>query len=80
MGNGNNQYTIRRMVQTAKDGMGALMMSMPSLPTTRGQRRLLRKHGSPKAFARGCIAALGEISVDEATAAILKYRYEWDAA
>lgn len=80
MGNGNNQYTLRRALEQSRTNMGDLMRRMPSLPKTKGQRRLLRKHGSPKAFARGCIAALGEISVEEATVAILKYRDEWELA
>lgn len=78
MGNGENQFTLRRKVEQARESM--LTMDMPYKATTKGQRRLLRKHGSPRAFARSCTEALGDISIDEATAAILKYKEEWEAA
>lgn len=37
-------------------------------------------HGTPIQFARACYRAIGEISVDEAQAAIAKYEREWSAA
>lgn len=80
MGNGENQYTLRRKVEQARVNMLATTTDLPYRATTKGQRRLLRKHGSPRAFARSCTEALGDISIDEATAAILKYKTEWEAA
>lgn len=80
MGNGNNQYTLKRMVEQARSTMLNTTTDLPYRATTKGQRRLLRKHGSPRAFARGVTEAIGEISVDEAEAAILKYKTEWEAA
>ncbi|MFK3845326.1 hypothetical protein [Stenotrophomonas sp. NPDC078853] len=47
---------------------------------TAGQRRLKAAHGDPEAFANAVWRAVGEISVDEANAAINKYRAEWEAA
>lgn len=47
---------------------------------TRGQRSLKQAHGTPDAFANAVWRAVGEISVDEANAAINKYRAEWEAA
>lgn len=47
---------------------------------TEAQRVLMAKHGSPFDFAKACAAAVGEISVDEAEAAIEKYLKEWKEA
>ena len=45
------------------------------------QEELAAKHGTPKEFAAAVWRALGEISIDEALAAIAKYEQEWaDAA
>ncbi len=44
------------------------------------QKELLKKHGSPSAFAKAVYAALGEISINEANVAILKYQREWEVA
>ena len=41
------------------------------------QQELARKHGTPAEFAKAVWAALGEISVTEAVAAIEKYEREW---
>jgi len=45
------------------------------------QLRLKIKHGSPAEFARACYECVpGDISMDEARAAIEKYNSEWEAA
>lgn len=41
---------------------------------------LAAKHGTPKEFAKACLAALGEISYEEAQAAISDYEEEWARA
>jgi hypothetical protein len=38
------------------------------------------RHGTPEKFAISVYRALGEISIDEANAAIAKYKRIWDAA
>ena len=45
---------------------------------TRAEKQ--RAHGTPQEFRRAVIAAIGEISVDEANAAIDRYEREWEAA
>ena len=46
-----------------------------------GQRRLQKKHGTPAEFAQAVYRCVpGDISMDEAKAAIAKYQREWDAA
>ncbi len=47
---------------------------------TPGQKALARKHGTPRQFASAVINAVGEISIDEAEAAIAQYLAEWRAA
>lgn len=44
------------------------------------QSDLRRAHGTPKEFAAAVYRAVGEISLDEAEAAISKYQREWDEA
>lgn len=44
------------------------------------QKRLAERSGTPAQFARAVWNALGEISVDEAEAAIHAYRREWKNA
>lgn len=61
--------------------MDALVNRMPYMPKTDGQRRLFRRWGTPKQFARGVVSAsLGVLSVEEAKSMILKYRDEWNSA
>ncbi len=43
-------------------------------------KELYEKHGTPAEFARAVYAAIGEISVAEAEAAIAKYEQEWTEA
>lgn len=47
---------------------------------TKAQRTLKRLHGDPDAFTDAVINAIGEISKDEALAAIREYRQRWNAA
>lgn len=50
------------------------------VPLTEAQDRLARAHGLPGEFARACYNALGEVSLDEARAAIRKYAAEFSEA
>ncbi|HVX56949.1 MAG TPA: hypothetical protein VHA37_04405 [Candidatus Saccharimonadales bacterium] len=48
---------------------------------SRKQKRLVKKHGTPAQFARACYECVpGDISMDEARAAVEKYNREWGAA
>lgn len=47
---------------------------------TLAQAKLKRLHGTPEAFEAAIWTACGEISVDEARAAIEKYKREWKIA
>lgn len=49
-------------------------------PVTDAQRRLLRKHGTPKQFAEAVFNALGEVSLAEARTAVEAYCKEWSEA
>lgn len=71
---------IVRAIESAKDDHADIVASMPDKAKTPGQRRLMRKHGTPKVFAAGVVDCIGEISVLEANLAIRKYRDEWNAA
>ena len=73
---------LKETVQMAQSRptIHSLADGMPSKARTPGQRKLQRKHGSPKSFAKACIRALGEISLAEAEAAINKYHEEWAVA
>lgn len=45
------------------------------------QRQLKKKHGTPAEFAAACYRSVpGDISMDEADAAIRKYSAEWREA
>jgi hypothetical protein len=45
---------------------------------SRRQKALAKKHGSPAEFAKACYECVpGDISMDEARAAIEKYNQEW---
>lgn len=71
---------IREDIRATRDDHADVIASMPSKATTAGQRALQKKHGTPRAFARAVVNAIGEISVLEANLAIRKYRDEWQAA
>ena len=70
---------IRNAIQHAKYDHADVIASMPSKAETAGQKKLQKKHGTPKAFAEGVVSCIGEISVLEANLAIRKYRDEWNA-
>lgn len=71
---------IRQAIQETRADHADVIASMPNEATTAGQRALKKKHGTPRAFARAVVNAIGEISVLEANVAIRKYRDEWEAA
>jgi hypothetical protein len=51
------------------------------IPMTRKQKALAKKHGTPAEFAQACYACVpGDISIDEASAAVAKYNREWAEA
>lgn len=63
------------------DSMVALhryALKQPNETKSKKQQRLKKKHGTPKEFALACYECVGEISVDEAHDAIIKYTKEWN--
>lgn len=59
----------------------AVRKVMASAALSRKQKRLAKKHGTPAEFARACYGCVpGDISMDEARAAVEKYNREWEAA
>ena len=74
------QQIIWQMIRDVQDDNSDVINIMPNEAKTKEQRRLKRLHGTPRAFARACIAAIGEISVLEAHTAITEYHDEWKAA
>ena len=71
---------IREAIHQTRDDHADVIAMMPDKATTAGQRALQKKHGTPRAFARAVVNAIGEISILEAQLAIRKYRDEWQAA
>ena len=71
---------VRAQIAAARDDFSDVIAAMPNRATNGQQRSLQRKHGTPRAFARAVVNAIGEISVLEAGIAIRKYRDEWEAA
>ena len=71
---------IRQAIQETRNDHADVIAMMPNEATTAGQRALKKKHGTPRAFARAVVNAIGEISVLEANVAIRKYLDEWKAA
>lgn len=47
---------------------------------SKAQKTLKRLHGSPEEFTDAVIAAIGDISKDEALRAIRDYRKQWEVA
>lgn len=54
--------------------------SMPSIAKNQAQQELVKKHGTPREFARACVMAIGEISCSEAFFAVSKYHKQWKDA
>jgi hypothetical protein len=75
-----NLEPIAELVKQTRRDAAWIAEGMPNHPRTDGQIRLMDKHGTPKTFAEGCIAAIGEISILEAQQAAEKYKREWEAA
>ena len=78
------QEELRRHYRQLKLGAQAsfagIIVAMPNVAATDGQRALEAKHGTPRQFAQAVVNAIGEISSDEADAAIQKYLDEWRRA
>ena len=53
---------------------------MPRRSQNEAQEKLMRQHGSPYEFGKGCVEAIGEISILEAQQAAEKYLREWRSA
>lgn len=70
----------RAMVAEARGSVRSLPEGLPDEASTPGQRELQAKHGTPRAFAEACVNAVGEISPDEARAAVGRYVDEWERA
>lgn len=68
------------MVNEGRREFGRQYWNLPMNANNDARRSLMQKHGSPFAFAKACANALGEISVDEAKAAIAKYLKQWKEA
>lgn len=57
------------------------LQRIQKLSLTPAQRKLAKKHGTPAEFAQAVYKCVpGDISMDEARAAVEKYNREWDAA
>ena len=71
----------REMVHRARAfTLSAMPPDLPDKAETPGQVALEAKHGTPKAFAEACAQAVGEISINNAVAAVERYADEWRAA
>lgn len=73
----NGEFIIRTMVRVAREKGQEWARSYPDKPKTKKQRQLAKEKGTPAEFADKCLAALGEISWDEAQAAVDRYLKEW---
>lgn len=71
-------HEIRKAIKQTRGEHSDVIAMMPNKATTAGQRALKKKHGTPRAFARAVVNAIGEISVLEANVAIRKYLDEWE--
>lgn len=70
---------LRAMIEDVRVSLEPLIMEQPDEAKSSYQQVLRRMHGTPREFARAAVMTIGEISVDEAKAAIAKYRKRWDA-
>jgi len=74
-----NQRFIQHQVRAARESFDGLLESLPTKPLNANQRKLAKsKAGTPAQFGRAVVNAIGEISVDEATAAIAAYLKKWN--
>lgn len=71
---------ILTLIRAARAAHRAHFATLTNRATSKAQKQLARKHGTPKAFAQSCTMALGEISINEVNSAIAKYLDEWEAA
>ena len=57
------------------------LQRVQAISLTPKQRKLAKKHGTPAEFAQAVYKCVpGDISMDEAQAAVAKYNREWAAA
>jgi uncharacterized protein YmfQ (DUF2313 family) len=76
-----NNPTHADLMACLERGGAKSARTIMDMALTEGQKALAKKHGTPAQFAEACYAAVpGDISMDEAKAAIEKYQKEWDAA
>lgn len=71
---------LRAQIKRARAAVSPSFRGLPDKATTPGQKELEKKHGSPRNFAERCVAAIGEISVDEANRAVEAYYETWQKA
>ena len=72
--------TVDALAKVRDANIEACRKALPSVAKTDAPRALAAKHGTPAAFAAAVWNALGDISVDEAETAIVRYVREWDSA
>jgi predicted MarR family transcription regulator len=78
--NDTEREKLKMATKQAQTDSAWIAEGMPDKAVSEKQFALLDKHGTPKDFALGCIAAIGEISILEAQQAAEKYKREWEAA
>lgn len=71
---------VGQLIERAQTEMWKCSGRLSFEAKTPGQKRLQKKHGTPREFAGVCIHALGDISIDECHKAIREYQREWEAA
>lgn len=70
----------QQMYAKARTAVSYLTAGLPDKAYTPGQQKLAEKHGTPLKVAESIIKAVGEISIDEAEAAVTRYLHQWEAA
>lgn len=73
-----SEEQLREMIEQSRKDLEPLVMEQSDEAKTDRQKRLQLKHGTPRDFARKTVAAIGEISIDEAEVAIALYRKLWE--
>lgn len=73
---------IAKEFRGARDSLDQLIQTLPITPRTSGQRSLMNTSGTPFEFAKACLKSFSqlEITFEEAKAAIVQYRDEWEKA
>jgi hypothetical protein len=68
---------LRAMIEETRASLEPLIMEQPDKAKNPHQKKLQKQHGTPREFARACVAAIGDISVDEAKVGIARYLKIW---